>query len=485
MFVYCNKNIVLMRIIDLFKRNPKRSDIEDSVKRAEKILINTETFTIPDVSKIQEYIGLFDVLLRNSDISQTLEIVKRIDQKSANGIIYVVKLRKSSSKYSKLLIKVQRSQFSDPPSYEYYVGRTLNALRGMNVPNFGLVYGRFSCGFLESGKKLCDRTEIEEKTHVLYEYITSLSGKTITLSEYIASNRIQPDNSRKTVNIVNILIMLMISLQRAQDFLQFTHYDLHLGNVLLVELNASYSFVYEYGGKKYTIVLDYFPFIIDYGRSHVDPKRVDEIVKEPIVDTDTNRTYPDFSTYQSDVWADRHFDMYDERGMFRLIKMRLMNDQIVKRLQTILGTTEVTPDAIIDKFYRDSRKETTYGITPAKFNPYYDHVKLLKYVCDEMIEQAFARSDFADTVFTKLLTELDDTFPFHYPDFYGVTDTYYDFGGSLRRPIDVVEYLYLDNHEQLLGSQEKYSSVSFSQLGGNTEDYYKRVYSQLRKRVTK
>lgn len=472
---------------DLFlsKAAVKRVERErvDSVKRAEITLSAVDTFTIPDVSKIREYMALFRVLL-SSDLSKTFEIVKFIKQKSANGLIYVVRLKQSKSKYSKLLIKVQKTQFSDPPSYEYYIGKTLNTLRAMNVSNFGLVYGRFRCGFNESERSICERSP-EEKTHVLYEYITSLSDKTITLEDYIMSDRIHPERGRKTVNLINILIVLMISLQKAQDHLQFTHYDLHMANVLLVELNAAYSFTYEYKGKTYNVVLDYFPFIIDYGRSHIDPKLVDEAVQEPIIDTDTDVKYPDFATYQSEVWKDRRFDMYDERGMIRLIRRRLEDGRVVKRLQTILNTNDVTIDAVIDKFYRDSTGETTYGITPDKYNPYYDHCKLIRYVSETVVERDLARQDFGDTVFTKLLNEIDDTFPFYYPDFYGVCDTYYDFGGLLRRPIDVVEYLYLDNYEQLLGSEQKYTDLSFSQLGGNTEDYYKRVYSQLRKRVTK
>ena len=303
-----------MNILKLFRKSKRVGDKSLTLSNAEELLNNVETFTIPDINQIDKYIRAFNVLLSKGDLNDTFKVVKFIEQKSANGLIYVVKLKKSKSKYSKLLIKIQRSELADPASYEYYVGLALNVLRDMSVPNFGLVYGRFNCGFNPSGKTICDKN-YQDKTYVLYEYITSLSDKTMTLYDYIISDKISKE--RKSPNLVNILIMLMISLQKAQDIMGFTHYDLHLGNVLLVQLNKTYNFVYEYNGKKYDIVLDYFPFIIDYGRSYVNPDMVDGIVDGKIYDSDKNEYYKSFKKYQERVWLERNFKVDEDKKIGR------------------------------------------------------------------------------------------------------------------------------------------------------------------------
>lgn len=474
--------------MDLEIQNSNENKLEDS---AESILSSASTFTIPDVSKIHEYSILFDILLRNKNIQETFKIVKRIDQKSANGIIYVVKLRKSKYDHNKLLVKVQRSQFADPPSYEYYVGKVLNTLRGMNVPNFALVYGRFRCGYDDSGRTLCDPLQ-EKRTHVLYEYITSSSDKTITLSEYIDT---KTDDIRKTINIINILMMLLISLQKAQDNLNFTHYDLHLSNVLLVELNSTYTFAYEYEGKTYNIVLDHFPFIIDYGRSHVDPTIVDKILREPIVDLDTKTMYHDFDTYQNEMWDNRTFGTKND-DIVKLIEKKLSDPVFVKELRLMLSknwgfdadkTYEV--DDVIELFYTieeefddddDDDVRRTSWLEPKIYNPYYDHHKLLMHVCDKMERRGLGKF-----VFERLRNKLNATFPFYDPNTYGVgvIYDYFQFSGTMRRPIDVVKWLWNRVKDDIKPSQVTYKDVSFSQLGGTiADDYYSRVYKRVIKK---
>ena len=136
-----------MNILSLFKKPSKVGDVSLDTSDVEQLLNNAETFTIPDINQIDKYIRAFSVLLSKANLNDTFKVVKFIEQKSANGLIYVVKLKKSKSKYSKLLIKIQKSELADPASYEYYIGLALNILRGMGAPNFGLVYGRFNCGY--------------------------------------------------------------------------------------------------------------------------------------------------------------------------------------------------------------------------------------------------------------------------------------------------------------------------------------------------
>jgi len=431
-----------MNILDLFKKRNKVRDKSDTLLNEEQLLNNAETFTIPDINQINKYIKAFNVLLSKGDLNNTFEVVKFIEQKSANGLIYVVKLKKSKSKYSKLLIKIQKSELADPASYEYYIGLALNILRGMGALNFGLVYGRFNCGFNPIGKTICDKN-YQDKTYVLYEYITSLSDKTMTLYDYIISDKISKE--RKNSNLVNILIMLMISLQKAQDTMGFTHYDLHLGNVLLVQLNKTYNFVYEHNGKKYNIILDYFPFIIDYGRSYVNPDIVDKVAGGVIYDSDKKESYKKFKDYQNKAWKNREF-MVDVDKLKRYINRKLMNNRFVSNLSGVMEREfgikrkDINVEMIMDKFYKDENGKLTSGITPYKSNLHFDHCKLLNIVCDEML------------------------------DLY-INDKYWS-------TLSMVEYLYMEIEDL---NNEVSDKLSFSQLGGDVaEKIYKKMYKKMK-----
>ena len=464
-----------MNILDLFKKRNKVRDKSDTLLNEEQLLNNAETFTIPDINQINKYIKAFNVLLSKGDLNNTFDVVKFIEQKSANGLIYVVKLKKSKSKYSKLLIKIQKSELADPASYEYYIGLALNILRGMGALNFGLVYGRFNCGFNPIGKTICDKN-YQDKTYVLYEYITSLSDKTITLADYITSEKISKE--RKNSNLVNILIMLMISLQKAQDTMGFTHYDLHLGNVLLVQLNKTYNFVYEHNGKKYNIILDYFPFIIDYGRSYVNPDIVDKVAGGVIYDSDKKESYKKFKDYQNKAWKNREF-MVDVDKLKRYINRKLMNNRFVSELSGVMEREfgikrkDINVEMIMDKFYKDENGKLTSGITPYKSNLHFDHCKLLNIVCDEMLDLYIN-----DKYWSTLSKELEITFPFVIPGYYSLPKYYKFTQYDLEKPIDVVEYLYMEIEDL---NNEVYDKLSFSQLGGDVaEKIYKKMYINMK-----
>lgn len=272
--------------------------------------------------------------------------------------------------------------------------------------------------------------------------------------------------------------MLMISLQKAQDTMGFTHYDLHLGNVLLVQLNKTYNFVYEHNGKKYNIVLDYFPFIIDYGRSYVNPDIVDKVVGDVIYDSDKKEYYKNFREYQNKVWKERDFKV-DVDKLKRYINRKIMNSRFVSNLSGVMEREfgikrkDINVEMVLEKFYKDENGKLTLGITPYKSNLYFDHCKLLNHVCEEMLDL-----DFNDKFWTTLSKEIEITFPFVIPGFYGLPKYYKFTQYGLEKPMDVVEYLYMEIEEL---NNEISDKLSFSQLGGNVANkIYKKMYNKMK-----
>jgi len=487
------------------------------------ILREAETFTVPDPKKVKTYISAITNVTRDTSgnstnkVNEMFELVKYIDQESSNGVVYVVKVKGAKSEYAKLLVKVAKSKDSDPASYEYYVGLALNELRYLNIPNFSLVYGRFQCGFdpVSPGSRktailrnVCN-SRYDTKTHVLYEYIATKNDESITLESYIKKMRMLEGMEMEIANsnLMNILLMLMVSLQHAQDKLRFTHYDLHMENILLVRLNGTYRFKYEYGGKKYNIILDYFPFIIDYGRSHVNPEMVDKVVQGKIIDndrldTDKDREYNRFKTYQQEVWYDRLLYLNNKSRSDKniltkinvLLKSKLKDDAfkskvydvIHKVFETSVSKEDIDSGVILDAFYVNPEYSMiTHGIEPTEFSEQFDHYKLTRLVCDRL-----NRSGVRYAFWEILENELDKAYPFYIPTYYHLPTPYPSFTGKFTKPIHVADFIYSVTQIAMNKGMKmkKVERISIDQFGGgmNKVDKMKRCDGEaLHKKICK
>ncbi len=452
-----------------------------------KTIENAESFTIPDSKTITKYTNAFknlytDPVSANKIFNNLFTISKYINQVSSNGVVYIVKVKNSKSKFSKLLIKAAKNKTADPTSYEYYIGTCLNQLRYKNIQNFSLVYGRFVCGFNPeipqkgidlSKKNICD-DKFPYKTHVLYEYIATESGKVETLDsyiEYLWGNDINFD-------LMNILLMLMISLQHAQDELNFTHYDLHLENVLVVKLNAPYKFTYKYKDKTYDIILNYYPFIIDFGRSYIDPKKVDNIIKEEIIDTDTNKKYTTFKEYQDACWENLDYilmlnnkldkQIYDQiiKNLMEKLNKQKFREKIINRINKENGTKytdkDLNVDLILNYYYKNNLGQITIGIKSNQFSQKFDFYRLIKSMCSSI-----NKIDSNLSIWNILYKELESAYPFYIPFYQHLPKDYKSFTGDFERPIDIADYLYDTTSKYNVQTNSIKDKIDTELLGGS------------------
>lgn len=419
------------------------------------IIYNVESFLIPESDKIEKYVYAFNKIFENTELlNHVFEVVKFIDQKSVNGSIFVIQLKNARPDVSKLLIKVPKSEKTDPASYEFYVGLTLNKLRIKNVQNFSLVYGRFACGFDPSDPKgnlwsrlICDK-KYPKRTYVLYEYIRSLNDEVIPLMTYIerlGSARVTKQEKKEIhTNLINILIMTMISLQHAQDELKFTHYDLHLKNVLVIKLNKTYEFTCQYKQTEYKIVLDYFPFIIDYGRSHVDPEAVDKSLE--IYDSDKDMKYKNFKEYQDKIWLERgsmNIKEDTKREIYKNIDENLKNPNFQISIKNSLkrhygervSVRDIDREFILNKFYYKRQGVITHSITPSEFNSKYDLYKFTRSLCSTVLNYDKMG------IWSYISEKLHEAYPFYIPRYYNLPKDYKSLNGMFEKPIDMAEYI--------------------------------------------
>ena len=285
-----------------------------------KDLITTKPASL---NSMIELVGIFD---KNPKLyNKFFKIIKIVPVNSANGKVFIIGLVGDADKINagddNLLVKISLKSTADRLSYEYYIGSVLNKLREQGSSQiFSVVYGKTLCKLnssdLQPGGIMCGRSG-PTVMHLIYEYIRNKNTHVVTsFSKYI--KRLSPENTPEQNymlerNIVNILIILMYNLQVANDKYDFTHYDLHLGNILVVELNEPQTVNIDYKNDKFSIVTDVMPYIIDYGRCYINPD-VPELQGQQIKDYELEygNIFYTFRQYQNALFNNDNYVVTDQ-----------------------------------------------------------------------------------------------------------------------------------------------------------------------------
>jgi hypothetical protein len=499
-------------------------------------------------SKVEQYLQMFRALEIRPDLySEFFKIRKVLPISSANGKIFIIRCTGSDIVDSEVIVKVPLSEESDSLLYEYYIGKTLNNLRFDNKTNhFSIIYGKVVCGFdndeidnimfsnMDSTSKqqaledvkICDRTK-QKQFHLIYEYMRSPNTKTVqSFASYI--KRLKKLTTRQQsrmieMNIINILIIVMYTLQIAQDTLQFTHYDLHLDNILVVKLNKPERVHIKYGADDFYITTNVMPYIIDYGRCHINPGKFHLEKDEKIVDED-NKIYSSFQALQEHYFKNDSFLRYDDQTydseeianiedqiaiyIHKYIYNRRLqgdsdgrlyyfntdgsknydvynntNNQVARDLEKMIinrifnKNTENTDP----KYEYNSRgdfyiKQTNMGITPTLFNPKFDFFKIVQHVldfcCDPVLQLQLTYSN----LWNSLRHQLNLEYPFYDSQYYALPCDYHLFDYNkkinpnpywnfwIKRPVDVGKILYECIKNNIVDSELPITS----QIGGRT-----------------
>lgn len=150
-------------------------------------------------------------------------------------------------------------------SHEYLVSQDINTL-DKHCPNFCRSIGIIECNVDMNNNsenpfhiEKNDKKSIVKKLVILYEYI---NGK--SLSRMIRSTSV------KDTVIISIIKQVSLSLCIAQRECEFTHYDLHTDNILVMSCGIDDNFLYVVNETNQFIVPSrgYYPVIIDYGYSY-------------------------------------------------------------------------------------------------------------------------------------------------------------------------------------------------------------------------
>jgi hypothetical protein len=493
-------------------------------------IYNSTKFFNPEPEKIQSYMKAFyNLILYNENlISKLFKKNKVLKTSSKNGDIIIIELNKrlpATSMMPKLLLKIPKSHIkTDPISYEYYVGLILNKLRINKLnENFALVYGRFKCRTSILQDKLCsDEQSIPNTTHVMYEYIRNTNpnkpDKVVDLFTFISKNLIDTRTNmvdkQFELQLLYILIILLNALKQAQDLCKFTHYDLHLKNILIVELETTQDVTIIF--KKQTHVLrnvKYYPYIIDFGRSHVNPDLLDDANIE-IKDYDMDTLYSDFKEYQQKIWysppANPLFSLtasdLNHSNYFPLLNKILKYPSYIDRINNDImindrnktdkfksnmfkNKLQLKPNHkythneemlimsdILNMYLTDTNKNATWGIIPTYFNNKYDFFRLIMQFVIQIKFTANVKK--TNSFWSALKYELTHAYPFYLDTTQILPRPYPSFNGKFNTIDEILEYILSST---IIQSDETDSEmeISMSLNGGGVKKMNEKLISSL------
>ena len=164
-----------------------------------------------------------------------------------------------------LVIKTPRIENNKDPIHEYIVGFFgLNNLRKY-LPNFSYVYSLFKCSPAIVTNNELDTwcTQDGDKPYVCYEFIKP--GNEYCFYIYKLSVH----------DILSHHLQLVLALKLAYERYDYTHYDLHLSNIIFRETPGNVSIAYRINDEIKYINCSGIPTIIDYGLSHIRINNVD------------------------------------------------------------------------------------------------------------------------------------------------------------------------------------------------------------------
>jgi len=266
-----------------------------------------------------------EIIPYNERIRDWFQDLRQIGQESVEGTAMRASLKGSGEEGSNVMennifvIKAPRDPNNMELLHEMFVGLQLNDLR-REIPNFSYVFGGFKCS-----PPVIDKDTKE---------ISSWCSNTNSVVNYVVYENIQPSVpmsifSQKSTfeQFANRMLQICYAIDLAHKRKDFTHYDLHAGNVL--DRKTKYDQFYipyttENGITEY-LLTNGIATIIDYGISHI---------------TYEGHGFGDYKREDFQVFANRSFPISDIYK-FLLMNMRAMfyakNDECFNKCRALLA----------------------------------------------------------------------------------------------------------------------------------------------------
>jgi hypothetical protein len=447
---------------------------------------NTQSFLVTDKNIERAF---KHVLKRPQFLDQLFKVDFVNIRNTINGDIGILSIRDSPHLTSpSILIKVPKvSNLIDPISNEYYIGLTLNEIRRFNeYVSFAFLYGITYCN-----NRLNDRLIYDDRTDrnkldkddtnspvVFYEYLT-VDSIPLSLADFIGrfnpivNGVVNTDLLQDFEDtLISIIKYTLLSLQFAQSVYGFTHYDLHLNNVMLQEISQPTTFTFKIGNRTKKVTLKRFiPVIIDFGRSYINPSEItpgDEN-KGAFVDLITQKEYATFKELSYKMWTNVSF-YHTNPNLIENIKIYV--DELIA---TNSYFKDLSKEFILRNFYRlkfrKRRESVPSGINPLKSNTMFDTFRFVKSLCALLYTDRVT----LNPIWDKLSLLLSQNYPIFIPKYFELPQVYEpynsQFNYKVKYPIDIIEFIdyFYVNQKMQIDTQIGGGSASDRKLNSEIE----------------
>jgi len=254
---YSEEFLVILPEDTLINNLYKNGDTENKdITEKQKRLLETSNTYENDYINLFQYNALIDYISKHVESAPFLQI--KYNNYVLSGIMGDVETKQEIE----YLIKMYTPEYLDDDIFDEHINEAFVGLFGTNklrkiIPNFSLVRSILfdkECPIIRSNPRHVEIFNPKHCTYIMYEYI-----KGDTSFEFI-----------KSVNLdmlKSIIKQIIFALYEANKLINFTHFDLHLGNIIIKELSNEITIYYPSSDEK--IITKYVSVIIDYGSSHI------------------------------------------------------------------------------------------------------------------------------------------------------------------------------------------------------------------------
>lgn len=310
------------------------------------------------------------------DFSMVTSPPTKIGATSNNGFVYEVPFNNEGYN-AHAILKSSSNQESDNLMYEYMVGIYINAV-GMKLPCFLETYGLFMYKNGETwSNAMYDKKLNNMENNLIHVPNVNISTlrrscansliscvliqhlkEAIPFVDVVYNKKIKiPDQE-----VIHSLFQVYFCLHCLRD--EFTHYDLHSGNVLLYEPVKGKKIRYTYEdveGNSYTFDSAYIPKIIDYGRSYFSGNKglYEALCQLKECDPDCgfkagygwmDPTPPEYADYHiSSMYPNCSHDL----RLYNIVKNFYKSKETQKLKSCVFRTSHGTPPVVKNDEYQD------------------------------------------------------------------------------------------------------------------------------------
>ena len=227
---------------------------------------------------------------RISDIKKKhIKFIKKFSAQGKQGVTGLIKILNLNDEFV-----YKSSQYINfLGRHEYKLMKSLEDLSEF-CPHFCKALKMFTCKV---------NPEFVKQENIFHKNCKYPIKTDLVIQEYISSNKLYDsikNHKMSEIELFSIVKQLLLCLSISQREKQFSHYDLHSGNILLRKCHPDDVFLYILDDNNYFCVPThgYFPVIIDFGFSYCK-----DLIEQPIYSS-LAHTNVGFMTNQFDPIAD-------------------------------------------------------------------------------------------------------------------------------------------------------------------------------------